>query len=257
MEHSNDITKRPAFRIAIILIILLLLMLFLSRGEPGTDGDFVDLGKAGGAKSESNSTGKKKGGDDPADPQDDVIVIGPPPPADSVASFAQNGFDFESSGEGDNYIFIIDRSGSMSGARFNAAKEALMKTIERLPAGKTFFAYLYDDRHEAMPGGGWQKVSASSKKAAIQWVQRAQTRGGTNPSSALKAAFSMSPSTIWLLTDGQFSESAVLGVIKGLNSGKKVRINTIALVDNSGERVLKRIAAENRGTYVFIKNKTP
>ena len=253
MEHSNDITKRPAFRIAIILIILLFLMPFLSCGGSGTDGDFVDLGNASGAKSESNSTGKKN----TADPQDDVIVIGPPPPADSVASFAQNGFDFESSGEGDKYIFIIDRSGSMSGARFNAAKEALMKTIERLPAGKKFFAYLYDDKHEPMPGGGWQDASATSKKQAIQWVRRAQTRGSTNPSSALKAAFSMKPSTIWLLTDGQFSESAVLGTINGLNSGKKVRINTIALVDNSGERVLKRIAAENRGTYVFINNKTP
>ena len=105
MEHSNDITKRPAFRIAIILIILLLLILFLSRDESGTDGDYVDLGKTGGTKSESNKEGED--GDDPADP-DDVIVIGPPP-ADSVTSFAQNGFDFENSGEGDNYIFIIDR----------------------------------------------------------------------------------------------------------------------------------------------------
>ena len=55
MEHSNDITKRPAFRIAIILIILLLLMLFLNRDESGIDGDYVDLGKTGGGGTKSKS----------------------------------------------------------------------------------------------------------------------------------------------------------------------------------------------------------
>jgi len=46
----------------------------------------------------------------------------------------------------------------------------------------------------------------------------------------------------------------VVNQIRRANPQKKVRINTLALMDQRGEPVLKQIANENDGTYRFVKN---
>jgi hypothetical protein len=89
---------------------------------------------------------------------------------------------------------------------------------------------------------------------AERWINgRTFGRGGTNPSEALRYTFNLKPDTVWLLTDGKFfNDKTVVGRIRLANPQKKIRINTLAIMDRSGEAVLKKIAAENDGTYRFV-----
>jgi len=174
---------------------------------------------------------------------------------DSLSLFQQYGFDTQNQGEGNRFIFIIDKSGSMKGGRFAAAQNALIQSLRRLRPGKSFFLFMYDDKSEQFPSRRWLTASNSDKNAAIRWIQQASTGGGTNPLDYMKNAFGMKPSTIWLLSDGKFTdENGVVQLIRSLNRNKAVRVNTMALVDDVGGKILQQIAAENRGAYRFIKN---
>ena len=84
--------------------------------------------------------------------------------------------------------------------------------------------------------------------------------GSTDPAGALQDVFSTkNPSTIWLLTDGHFNGFDANGVIdyvnliRQMNPGSKVRINTIGIGRSMGavDSRLAVIAQENDGTYTF------
>ena len=47
---------------------------------------------------------------------------------------------------------------------------------------------------------------------------------------------------------------AVLAQIRTANLRFKVCINTLAIMDRGGEKILKQIAKENDGTYRFVQN---
>ena len=94
--------------------------------------------------------------------------------------------------------------------------------------------------------------------------------GFTNPRDALSEAFGkLKPSTIWLLSDGKFSQfkrvkrgnrTQVVGlppvykVIQKLNPTGAVRVNTIGFADSEQDvdDSLKAIAKENDGTTVSL-----
>ena len=103
-----------------------------------------------------------------------------------------------------------------------------------------------------MPGGKrLVKADSKGKRAALTWINSVTADGGTDPTQALLIALSMQPDAIWLLSDGQFAMSAA-DTIRKANPGKKTQIHTIAFHNSEGERVLKRIAYENRGKFRFV-----
>jgi len=158
---------------------------------------------------------------------------------------------FGSRGKGTKFVYIVDRSGSMSGDRFEAARDELKKSIRTLRTGMSFHVIFYDSNHEELPGTPLQPVTMESITKAIKWIDGQSPRGGTEPEDAMVRALELKPHTIWLLTDGQFSEG-ICDKITASNPERRVSINTIAFHDPSGEPLLKRIAAENRGDYRFV-----
>ena len=88
---------------------------------------------------------------------------------------------------------------------------------------------------------------------ATDWVRGRSVAGGTNPTQALSWCFNLRPDTVWLLTDGQFSDGPALDAIAAGNRQLKARINTLAFHDKAGANILQRIARENDGTYRFVK----
>lgn len=158
---------------------------------------------------------------------------------------------FGSRGKGTKFVYIVDRSGSMSGDRFEAARDELKKSLRTLRTGMSFHVIFYDSNHEELPGTPLQPVTVDSITKAIKWIDGQSPRGGTNPEQAMERALELKPHTIWLLTDGEFSER-ICDKIKVANPAPQISINTICFHDQSGEPLMKRIAAENNGDYRFV-----
>ena len=161
---------------------------------------------------------------------------------------------FGTRSKGNRLVFIIDKSGSMSGSRLQNAKKELIRTLRSLNFTNYFFIFFYDNVARPMPAKGLIRANQLSKNQAIAWIGNVPSSGGTDPTGAIRGAFQMKASTIWLLTDGQFS-SDVAALCRQFNSGTSrfthVRINTVAF--GSDSRVLKQIAKENDGAYVLVK----
>ena len=154
---------------------------------------------------------------------------------------------------GNKFVFIIDKSGSMSGNRLAAAKEELCSTLKGLKPTDKFMIYFFSDAAQAMPARAMLVGTPKNIQWATDWVRGRSVAGGTNPTQALSWCFNLRPDTVWLLTDGQFADGPALDAIAAGNRQLKARINTLAFHDKSGADILQRIARENDGTYRFVK----
>lgn len=168
------------------------------------------------------------------------------PPKREAVSF------FGTPGQGNRFVFIIDKSGSMEGNRLAHAKRELVATLNQLPAHALFMVYFFDDNADPMQPQGMMEATPANLKAAMRWVMgRSCQGGGTNPGTAIHKAFRLKPDTIWLLSDGVFAQEHI-GLVKRLNHGDRTRVNTLAFHDPSGEGLLKAIAGQNGGRFRFV-----
>ena len=91
-----------------------------------------------------------------------------------------------------------------------------------------------------------------NKRLAETFLENIESAGETDPVAGLNRAFDANPAVIYLLTDGDFPDSAaVLNCIARRNPPHAVTINTIAFLGERTEyeAVLRRIAAENGGMF--------
>ena len=159
---------------------------------------------------------------------------------------------FGQAGRGTRFVYVIDRSGSMNGARFDAARFEIVKSIRSLRDHESFQVVFYSNDFMVMPTPGLLRASAANKEKAVDWVRGVSPGGGTDPSGALEHALTtLRPTTIWLLSDGSFNTD-VTGLLQQLNPGAEVQINTIAFHSRGGEALLKIIADENDGDYRHV-----
>ena len=158
-------------------------------------------------------------------------------------------------------VYILDFSGSMFGARSNPKVDhvllELKKSVNRLPSGHTFYVIFFDDQELAMPTPSMVPANNSNKKTYFRWADTesvgVSARGGTDPSGALALALStLKPDAIYLLTDGGFDPTKSFAAITKFNPGHEVEINTVGFHDKGGESVLRQIALENHGEYMYI-----
>ena len=198
--------------------------------------------------------------------------VKPKPEMTDLEIFRTEGFKTRTEGKGKNFVFIIDKSGSMSqDDRLRGAKQALTRTLEKLKSDENYFIYFFDDETVEMKEENLLVATPTNISDTGRWVNSMSSNGFTNPRDALVGAFGkLKPSTIWLLSDGKFSSfkhvkngnktrliglPSVLKVIRKLNVVRNVRINTIGFAahQNQVDASLKDIAEENGGTYKFIQ----
>jgi Mg-chelatase subunit ChlD len=153
---------------------------------------------------------------------------------------------------GRRFVFVVDHSGSMAGEPLKRAKEELMKCLSHLPQHVEAHVVFFDDNVLSEPGM-YRKLHRRNVESIQKWVDRVSAGGGTNVKAGMKYVFSRHqlPDAIFLLTDGQF-DTDTPQLVRQLNPDSTVTINTVALVSNSGEYLLKRIAQENKGDYRFV-----
>ena len=84
-------------------------------------------------------------------------------------------------------IFVVDRSGSMSGKKIEQAKEALKFVLNNLREGDLFNIVAYDSAVESFRPE-LQKFNDETRKAALGFVEGIYAGGSTNIDGALTAA---------------------------------------------------------------------
>jgi len=155
---------------------------------------------------------------------------------------------------GQRFVFVTDASGSMFGPPFAGLIRQLHDTIEKLPENAEFAVVFFNHGPLVRPGLAMERATDAGKKSSLEWVDSMRPSGGTEPSEALAIAFELRPTTIFLLTDGQFPPAPTLEVIRRFNRGRRVQIHTIALGPAADAKLLRQIAARNRGSFQFIRN---
>ena len=154
------------------------------------------------------------------------------------------------------FIFVLDRSGSMSGEPVAQARNALRACLRTLAPADRFRILLFDDRlewyrAEALP------VNQAEIDAADGFLSQVVGRGGTEIVAALEAALSLPAETgrtryVVFLTDGAVSsEDRALEHLRRLAG--PARIFTFGIGPSVNRALLQRMAQAGRGTAEFLQ----
>ena len=158
-------------------------------------------------------------------------------------------------------VFVVDRSGSMSGKKIEQAKEALKFVLNNLRQGDTFNIVAYDSAVEAFKPE-LQKYDDETRKAALGFVDGLYAGGSTNIDGALTTALGMikdesRPNYVLFLTDGlptagETNEAKIVANAKQ-NNKLRVRMINFGVGYDLNSRLLDRLSRENFGQSEYVR----
>ena len=104
------------------------------------------------------------------------------------------------------------------------------------------------------------KKTAASRLSREEWLNQASFGDQTHPLASVRLALQLRPDAIYLLSDGVFTGDRTGFYLrrhnKISNDGElKIPgaiVHTVGLHSVEGQKVLKRIASENKGKFQFI-----
>jgi hypothetical protein len=157
-------------------------------------------------------------------------------------------------------VFVLDTSGSMRGQPLEAAKMALLKTIESLPEAVNFDIVFFDQGATV-----WQPrlvpASLSAKQLAAQTVLARGMKVGTASHAALNSAFGLDPEVIYFLSDGEPTDGQPAQIVESMserNRTRRITIHTIGVVTQRGGGAgltyfMKPLAERNYGIFRLVE----
>lgn len=154
------------------------------------------------------------------------------------------------------FVFVIDRSGSMTGGPMDQAKNALRACIRSLGVADTFAILAFDD-HLEWHRPGAVAVTQDAVKAADAWLNTLYARGGTEITLAVQSALGLpnDPSRqryLLFLTDGAVSaEREVLAIVRKRIGGS--RMFTFGIGPSVNRALLADMASAGKGTAEFLQ----
>jgi Ca-activated chloride channel family protein len=154
------------------------------------------------------------------------------------------------------FVFVLDRSGSMGGEPIKQARNALRACLRTLNPGDTIRVLLFDDRLE------WYRdepvvVDQMTVDTVDAFLSHVEARGGTEIIAALEAALAPveDPARvrfIVFLTDGAVSaDAAALETLR-----RKIgpaRVFTFGIGPSVNRALLARMARLGRGSAIFLQ----
>lgn len=153
-------------------------------------------------------------------------------------------------------IFVIDRSGSMSGSRIQQAKEALLLFLKSLPPGCYFNVVGFGSNFEVLFEEGSREYCEETLKVACEHQKRMDANlGGTEILQPLKHIYDKPPMTthcreILIMTDGEVSNTeAVISLVK--RNASNSRLFSFGIGAGASTALVKGIARAGGGTAEF------
>ena len=158
-------------------------------------------------------------------------------------------------------VFVVDRSGSMSGEKIDQAKGAAKFVLNNLREGDLFNIIAFDSEVES-----WkpelQKFNDETRKTALGFIEGIYAGGSTNIDGALEAAFgplhdSSRPTIVLFLTDGlpTVGEQNEAKIVENSKKYNKVnaRVYTFGVGYDLNSRLLDKLAREGFGQSEFVR----
>ncbi|SCV70552.1 BQ2448_3314 [Microbotryum intermedium] len=166
--------------------------------------------------------------------------------------------------EEQEYLFLVDRSGSMGGDRISMAKKALVVLLRSLPSrkGTQFNLVSFGSQHEALWKSGSRVYDQATLDRATKLVDSMDADfGGTEMKAALEATFSLrrttKPTSVFLLTDGDaWDLSTVFDTVRKAvgSAGPKapLRVFVLGIGNSASTAMCEGIARVGNGTCQFV-----
>lgn len=158
-------------------------------------------------------------------------------------------------------VFVVDRSGSMSGKKIEQAREALRFVLNNLREGDLFNVVAYDSDVESFKPE-LQKYNDKTRGEALAFVDGIYAGGSTAIDAALKTSLSMiqdrsQPNYIVFLTDGR-PTAGETNEMKIVENSRKInelnaRIISLGVGYDVNSRLLDRLTSENRGQSEYVR----
>jgi Ca-activated chloride channel family protein len=158
-------------------------------------------------------------------------------------------------------VFVLDRSGSMSGKKIEQAKEAARFVLNNLRQGDTFNIVAYDSTVESFKPE-LQKYDDETRKAALGFIDGIYAGGSTNIDGAITTAMGMlkdesRPSYVLFLTDGlpTTGETNEAKIAANAKSNNKVRARMVnfGMGYDVNSRLLDRLSRDNFGQSEYVR----
>ncbi|WP_133491221.1 marine proteobacterial sortase target protein [Alcanivorax sp. 24] len=154
-------------------------------------------------------------------------------------------------------LFIIDTSGSMSGASIRQARASLLEALAHLRPGDRFNVIEFNSVHHALFEAPMPADEAHLQQAR-RFVAGLEASGGTEMLPALNTALTMPTDTEYLrqvmfITDGAVTnEDGIFSLIhRRLGSA---RLFTVGIGSSPNSHFMRKAAQFGRGTFTYIGN---
>ncbi|MFP6618479.1 MAG: VWA domain-containing protein, partial [Pirellulaceae bacterium] len=160
-----------------------------------------------------------------------------------------------------NVLFVVDRSGSMSGKKIEQAKAALKFVLNNLNKGDLFNVIAYDSEVESFQPE-MQKYSEDTRKKSLGFVEGIYAGGSTNIDGALSTALGMlqddkRPSYVVFMTDGlpTAGETNATRIVTNAKQNNKVRarIFNFGVGYDVNSRLLDKLARVGFGQSQYVR----
>ena len=206
----------------------------------------------------------------PVDDRSTIAIQLVPPKADAVVPR--------------DIAFLLDRSGSMSGWKMDAARRGISRLIDSLSPKDRFRVIVFDDKVESpmLNGDGlplgklfamgirsqWALATDENRYEAVRWLAKIDSRGGTEMGMAIKRAMedfgalpcSQNESTVRsramvLVTDGQITgEDSLIRLLGQTPEAQRPRMFCLGVDRAVNGSVLQRLTKFTGGTYELVES---
>lgn len=160
-----------------------------------------------------------------------------------------------------NVIFVVDRSGSMSGKKIEQAKGALRFVLNNLDEGDLFNIIAYDSAVESFQPE-LQRFNDGTRQSALGFVEGIFAGGSTNIDGALQAALAQfpddsNPNFVVFLTDGlptagEKREAQIVENAKQRNQGR-TRLFSFGVGFDVNSRLLDKLSRNCFGQSQYVR----
>ena len=148
-------------------------------------------------------------------------------------------------------VFLLDRSGSMQGSPLNQAKKAIAACLGTLQELDLFGLVAFDTKVEVFKAN-LSEGSMENRRAALSFLDRIESRGGTELASGVEAAATLlreGAGDILIFTDGQVFETETI-LQRARSTG--VRLHCLGIGSASQDRFLAQLADQTGGVSRFL-----